>query len=571
MASGSETTPLLSSVSDPVNPNGHNSASGNAQHEDESGKILTVGGLGAEVEAGAAAPEPSQDIDSPSMSTSSLVQVIAVLMIGLFISGLDSSLIMATHPRIASEFDALEDSSWLFISFLLAGSATQILYAKLSDIYGRKILLIFCYVLFAVGCTIIGVSRKMWHVILGRVISGSGGSGMSSLGLVLTTDLIPLRQVATWLGYTNVVVTTGRSLGGPVGGWLADRIGWRWSFLGQVPFFLMAITGAIFVIPNTKTASQGPSADRNDRLSRIDFFGSLLLGTSVLVMMLPLELGGVRLPWTHPAIPSLFVAGALIFCLFLANEAWWAKEPAIPIRLLKSREILAPYFIIACIAGAQTALMYSVPLYFQVTAKASNTAAGLHLVPAVIGNALGGIASGRLIKRTGRYKIVITAASISASIGYIFLIIRWHGHTNWWESLYIFPGGFGSGLAMSAVFVALNAVVEPAHKAVVSSGLYLAIPVGMALGVATSSAVMLEVLQNTLRARLEELGLVSEEIAEIISQAAANVGFIRQLRGDVEQSVIRSYVTALRYSYVAVLAFSASGLLWGLLLRNRRL
>jgi hypothetical protein len=101
--------------------------------------------------------------------------------------------------------------------------------------------------------------------------------------------------------------------------------------------------------------------------------------------------------------------------------------------------------------------MYFVPLYFQVTAGVSNTIAGLHLVPAVTGNAVGGVAAGIIIRRqvanntsvsflinyihrTGRYKAVILGSSILASVGYILLVIRWCGDTNWWESMYIAPG-----------------------------------------------------------------------------------------------------------------------------------
>ncbi|KAI5924218.1 MFS general substrate transporter [Camillea tinctor] len=555
------------------------STSGSSSH-DETSPLLSSSDVS--VKAGqddspidVEAAEEAQDATKSQpqlISTASLIQTAAVLMIGIFTSGLDSSLILATHPRIASEFNALEDSSWLFISFLLAGAATQILYAKLSDIYGRKVLLLLCYTLFAAGCVIIGVSREMWQVILGRVISGSGGFAMSSLGLVLLTDLVPLRDIATWFGYLNVMATTGRSLGGPVGGFLADRIGWRWSFLGQTPLFLTAIIASIFVIPNTRRVETEPTKEgRVGRFARIDFFGSLLFGITVLLFMLPLEIGGIKVPWTHPLVGGLFGAGLATLCIFIANEAWWAREPAIPVRLLKHREILASYFIIACISGAQTALMYSVPLYFQVTTKASNTNAGLHLVPAVVGNAIGGLITGAVIRRTGRYKMVIIAASISATLSYTLLILRWHGHTNWLESLYIFPGGFGAGMSNSGVFVSINAVVEPCHKAVVASGLNLAMPIGMVLGVAASSAVMVQMLQKTLDVRLIQLGLDHEARGKIIEKAAGSVDFIKKLQGPVEEAVVDSYVIALRYSYVVILAFSVSALVAGLVLRERRL
>lgn len=138
---------------------------------------------------------------------------------------------MATHPVIASEFNALDDSSWLLTSFAIAASATLPLYGKLSDIYGRKTLLIVAYALFAIGLVLVGVGKSMSHLILGRIISGAGTSGMTTLVSILITDLVPLREVASWRSYVNIVATTGRSIGGPLGGWLADTVGWRWYVL----------------------------------------------------------------------------------------------------------------------------------------------------------------------------------------------------------------------------------------------------------------------------------------------------------------------------------------------------
>ncbi|KAI0876425.1 major facilitator superfamily transporter [Hypoxylon argillaceum] len=526
-----------------------------------------------DIEANEVAISPNDAAGPTKISTSSLMQVIAVLMIGLFTASADGSLVLATHPRIASEFNALEDSSWIFVSFLLGGVATQVLYAKLSDVYGRRVMLVFCYALFGIGCAIIGLSQSMWHVILGRILSGSGGSGMGSLGLVLTTDLIPLRDVAAWLGYINIVGTTGRSIGGPLGGFLADRVGWRWSFLGQTPLFAAASLAAILVIPNTKAPPSQSSKAKGLKawLSRVDLAGSLLLGAGILLLLLPVEMGGVKVPWTHPAIFGLLGAGVLVLGVFVVNEARWAQEPAFPFKLMKNRDILLPYVAICCIAGAQTSLMYFVPLYFQVTAGASNTLAGLHLVPAVVGNAVGGLVAGNFIRRTGGYKAVILGSSLCASIGYALLVIRWNGNTNWWESLYIVFGGFGAGMAGSAVFVSINAVVDPAHKAVATSGLQLSMPIGMLLGVTSASAVMLDVLQRVLDKKLLQFGLSLESRSEVIRKSIANVDYVRQIPQALADVVVSGYVVALKASFSVVLAFSLTGLAAGFFLRERRL
>jgi hypothetical protein len=113
---------------------------------------------------------------------------------------------------------------------------------------------------------------------------------------------------------------------------------------------------SILVIPNTKAPVSEDSNAKGfkSRLLRIDFSGSLLLGAALLLLMLPLEIGGVKVPWTHPVVFGLLGTGFITLGVFLVNEARWAQEPAFPLRLIKHRDILSSYLVISCIAAAQT-------------------------------------------------------------------------------------------------------------------------------------------------------------------------------------------------------------------------
>jgi len=172
-----------------------------------------------------------------------------------------------------------------------------------------------------------------------------------------------------------------------------------------------------FVLPRDRDGS--PDVSSGSRLAQIDFLGAFFLGAGILALMLPLEIGGDRIPWNHPIIPALFGLGAALLLLFLATEKWWAKSrPIFPLSLFRQRDVITSYVVMGCQIAAQigvrrpegrrpvrrfadiSQLMYSVPLYFQVTAGASNTVAGAHLFPAVAGNAVGGMAAGLLIKRS---------------------------------------------------------------------------------------------------------------------------------------------------------------------------
>lgn len=124
-----------------------------------------------------------------------------------------------------------------------------------------------------------------------------------------------------------------------------------------MPIFCIAIISCTLVVPNTRQVSaHDGAAQPMNFFVRIDIAGILLLGLSILVLMLPLELGGVKIPWHHPAVFVLFGAGALLFLLFLANEIWWAKNPAFPVRMLKNRELMACYAVIGLLSAAQTAV-----------------------------------------------------------------------------------------------------------------------------------------------------------------------------------------------------------------------
>ena len=216
---------------------------------------------------------------------------------------------------------------------------------------------------------------------------------------------MPIRDAATWQAGLNLAATTGRSLGGPVGGWLADTIGWRWSFLGQVPIFLAAIVLCVLYLPkhtqvaSSKAADADPAKHQGSSLARIDILGATLLALTILAFLVPIEIGGTKVPWTHPIIFGLLGASVLLAGLFAATEEWWAKEPIFPLDLLRHRDIVLGYVVTSAQAAAQLGLMFAVPLYFQVTERASNTVAGAYLFPAVAGNAVGAIVAGILIKK----------------------------------------------------------------------------------------------------------------------------------------------------------------------------
>jgi MFS family permease len=117
---------------------------------------------------------------------------------------------------------------------LIANAAFQPLSGKLTDIYGRRVGIAFATIFFAAGTLICGMAQSGWVMILGRVIAGSGGGCLNTISTFVASDLIPLRKRGVWQGFGNIVFGTGMGLGGVFGGFIYDRIGWRWAFYLQV-------------------------------------------------------------------------------------------------------------------------------------------------------------------------------------------------------------------------------------------------------------------------------------------------------------------------------------------------
>lgn len=242
------------------------------------------------------------------------------------------------------------------------------------------------------------------------------------------------------------------------------------------------------------------------KLSQVDFLGTGLLASGIVALIGLLDQGGKVFPWTSWLTYVIGGSGLLLLFGFVLVEAYVATEPIFNLRILRRPNVAVSYILSTLQITAQLGMLFSVPLYFQVTQKASTTAAGVHLVPAVVGNTLGGIFAGWFIRKTGSYRILLVLAGLIASITYVLLYLRWDGHTGLWESLYIIPGGIGTGIASAAAFVALTATLPPDEVAMATAGYMLLLSFAMTAGVTTSNSVLGMEFQRQLRLNLHGPG-----------------------------------------------------------------
>ncbi|KAL6230681.1 hypothetical protein BDW75DRAFT_248458 [Aspergillus navahoensis] len=508
---------------------------------------------------------PENPPKPPVKVLTSVGSIIAVLLLGEFISNADGTLVMAATARISSEFNRLQGAAWLSTGYTLGVCVAQPMYGKLSDIYGRKPLLLWSYFFLALGCVVCGLATNMWVVILGRALSGVGGAGVMTMSAIIITDIVAKREIATWRAIVNLSMTLGRSIGGPVGGILTDTVGWRWAFLLQAP--LLAIAALLVAIQLKLVRHDDPDAPSDgSKFRRIDFRGSILAATSIAAIILLLDQGGKAFAWA--SLPTLVLVGSgmLTFALFIYTELYIAPEPIFKLQILRRPNVAASYLVSSLQVAAQVGMMFTVPLYFQVSDRASSTVAGAHMIPAVAGNAIGGLTAGSYIRRTGNYKPILVAAGLIGFISYLLQFLRWNGDTGFWESLYIVFGGLGSGSASSAAFVSLTAFLEPSEMAMATGGYSLLINFALTAGITTNYTLLSSEFRRQLQRRLQGAGA-----HKIIRHALSSIEYIAGLTGPLRETVVGSYVAGLKHAYIFSLICSLLSSVTALTARNHRL
>lgn len=240
-----------------------------------------------------------------------------------------------------------------------------------------------------------------------------------------------------------------------------------------------------------------------EKLKRVDFIGAIFLCFTIFAGTFVIDVGGQKLPWDSPTLIGIIVAGVVSAILFVVS-AKRNPEPIFPLRLIAHYDLATNYTIVTFQIMVQMSLMMSVPLFFQAVKDATTGAAGAYLIPAFVGNASGGLAVGYWIRKTGLFKWPTVLAPV-LSVCCMLLCLTWDINTTIFQSLFIFPGGFATGMISSSAFVGMAAAVAPEDVAIAGSGMYLFFNVGAIAGASSGAAVYQTALKSNLRDALRNI------------------------------------------------------------------
>ena len=383
---------------------------------------------------------------------------------------------------------------------MIANAACQPLSGKLTDIYGRRAGLVFACTFFATGTLICGLAPTANIMILGRVVAGMGGGCLNTISTFIASDLIPLRKRGLWQGITNIVYGSGMGLGGIFGGYINDRLNWRYAFYIQAPFIVVGGIIAIYMIdiPVKET-------DKS-KIRRVDFLGAFTLVTALVLLLVGVNTGGNIVPWNHPLVYVTLPLSAVFLALFVYVEDKVASEPIIPVRLLLDRSVASACMTCWFSTMYIFAVIYYVPIYFQAVMGVSTTRAGVLFLPQSAGIALGSLGTGILMRATGKYwwwnvfvQIInlVSMACILATFGPTVEAVP--------PFIYLTMDGFAYGSMLTITLISLISAVDHKYQAVITSASYAFRSTGSSISLAVSSAVFQNLLKSRLFARFGDL------------------------------------------------------------------
>jgi EmrB/QacA subfamily drug resistance transporter len=371
----------------------------------------------------------------------------------LFLAALDVTIVTVAVPTIAQQFNSTAGYTWIGSAYMLANAAAAPVWGKVSDIWGRKPILLGAVAVFWVGSLLSAVSVNMGMLIASRAIQGIGGGGIVILVNICISDLFSIRRRGVYFGVMGMVWAVAGGVGPIVGGVFTDKVTWRWCFYVNLP-----ISGLGMLILTFVLKLENPRTPIRAGLAAVDWLGVVTIVGGTLMFLLGLELGGVSYPWTSATVICLLVFGVLTSVLFVIIEWKVAKYPIIPMRLFKVRSNVASLAVSACQGFVFISASYYLPLYFQAVLGASALLSGVYVLPFSISLAVVSSATGVYTRKTGKYLPAIIFGMAVMTLGYgLFLDLG--PKANWAKIvLYQLVAGIGVGPNFQSPLISLQYV-----------------------------------------------------------------------------------------------------------------
>lgn len=421
--------------------------------------------------------------------------IFVALMLVTFLASLSQMVLSSAQPTIVGELDGVEHLAWISAAYLLASTIMMPIYGKLSDVFGRKPLIILAILFFVAGSIVGGLATDMNTLIAGRVIQGLGGGGLMILSQAAIADIAPPRDRGKYMGLLGAVFAVSSVAGPLLGGWFTDGPGWRWAFWMNLPLGVLALAAVIAFL---HTPSQKPERGRPDVL------GMTFMAAATAGIVLIVTWGGTTYQWNSVEMIWLIVGSIVSLIVFLFVESK-ADEPIIPLSMFKDRNFNLTTIAAMLTAVAMFGAIGYMPLYFQMALGESAINAGLLMLPMMGALLITSVASGIIVSRTGKYKSLPVIGSLIVAIGLYFLGTVTLATDVFWICVYMAVVGIGLGLSMQILtLIVQNSFSQKMVGTATASNNYFR-QVGATVGTAVVGSMFVGRLNELIAAKLPQV------------------------------------------------------------------
>ncbi|KAF6840379.1 MFS drug efflux [Colletotrichum musicola] len=506
------------------------------------------------------------------------VIVVFAILSSTFLFALDNTVVADVQPQIVLQFDAITDIAWLGVAFIMAATATNLLFGQLYSHLKPKWLYIGSVVVFEVGSAVCGAAPTMDALIVGRALCGLGGVGMYLGVMTLIAATTTMQERPAYIASIGLTWGLGTVLGPVVGGAFADSSAtWRWAFYINLPIGALAAPVYLFMLPSPDPQ---PGATILQRLAEVDWVGAPLFLGAIICFTMGISFGGVLYEWDSGNEIALFVVAGVLFIVFGLQQAYCVgttKERRLfPVELIVSKKYYRTIILMFCVTASGGCAIfvpvYFIPIFFQFTRGDSAIDAAVRLLPFIMVAVFVTLLQGGLLSlpsgRFGLYfpwftaggAVVVTAASL-------MYVVETDTSEAWVYGASAMLGA-GVGTFTQSGFSIAQASVPEHMAAVAVSLMALAQTGGINIALAVGNAVFL----NRAETRLTQI-LPDNVPEEQIQLAIAGVGadFITTLPLETQQEVLEAIVEALNMPYILVMVAGAVVLVSSLLMKRERL
>lgn len=416
------------------------------------------------------------------------VLTLVVVLVGLFLAALDQTIVATALPAIVADLAGIRLLAWVSTGYLVASTTMVPIYGKLSDLYGRRRIVLVGIVVFVAGSALCGVAVSMLQLIVFRIVQGVGAAALTSTAFAVPADLYAPAERARYSGFFGLVFALSSVVGPYLGGFLSDTLSWRWVFYVNVPVGAVALFLAATRMPPLRSGHRMP----------IDWLGAGLLAAAVVPFLLGLTLDKQVSPWSSPLVVGLLAAAAVAAVLFVAVEAR-APSPILPLELFGNRTIavisVASVFMGAAFMGA----VFFLSLFMVNVVGVSATVAGTTLMPLTLAVVAGAMGSSQLVYRVGRYKGVILGGFAVAIAGYVLLATMDTTVTRWGVTWRMIVLGVGLGPAMPLLNLAAQNAAPRGKVGAATATRQFFMQIGSAVGLAVFGVILANVVAAEMR------------------------------------------------------------------------